>query len=535
MRSLTRKLLVFTIGFTLLALPALAAESDVTKVNEKEYGPEYFYAIEGEVYGQAAPGIESVLVNGQEISFDKNLIFRSKVSLKEGEKYLTVETRYKGLRFIKKYLVIRHPKAQKTFKVHLPQKEFTDIIAKREAAAAKQTTTSTVRRRVARRTTTTRPKPKPAPTLKEVLKKTASPEVVKVTTPEAPPEPKVARKSLRQRIADWFASRFGRRRVSTEEAVGIMESEAREIIQKEAVIIVKRDAPEIIKAESRKFIEKEAPKIVREEARDLLKEKYPDKEILALLKEEAPKILQKEIEKVIERDLPAGKGLSIIKAEIQKIVNKEAPKVIEREARRIIASRMPTAEVIAIVEKRSAAIIEAEVRAIIDKDALWKIAKDAVVIEALKVISKDELRKLAKDTVVKKALDSVDEAALQKEAARILEKDAKKYIEKYASKIISDSAKKLIDEKVKAMRQPLKAKGPKFLTPTGEWAEYDLVIELEPNRLLLIKRVDGRYVGNLFTVDSRIWMPLKEITYQEFKDLLEKGKIPEAYEPLKSG
>jgi hypothetical protein len=517
----------------LLTLPGLTATTEETKVNGKKYGPEYFYAIEGEVYGQAAPGIEAVLVNGKEIPFDKNLIFRSKVSLGEGQKYLTVETRYKGLRFIKKYLVIRHPKAQKTFKVHLPQKEFTKIIERREAVAAKQKTTTTRRRRVAKRPPPRPEKPKPAPTLKEILEKVTTPEIVKVETPETPAVKEV-RKPLRQRIADWFASRFGRRRVSTGEAIGIMESEAREIIEKEAVIIVKRDAPEIIRTESRKFIEKEAPKIVRKEARDLLKEKYPDEEILALLKEEAPKILEKEIEKVIERDLPAGQGLSIIKKEIQKIVNKEAPKVIEQEARRIISSRMPTAEVIAIVEKRSAAIIEAQVRAIIDKDALWKIAKDAVINEALKAVNKDELRKVAKDTVIKKALNSVDEAALQKEATRILEKEAKKHIETYASKIINDSARKLIEEKVKAMRRPLKAKGPKFLTPSGEWAEYDLVIELEPNRLLLIKRVNGRYVGNLFTVDTRIWMPLKEISYQEFKDLLEKGKIPKVYKPLKS-
>ncbi len=94
----------------------------------REYGPEYFFAIEGEVYGQAAPGVQAVYVNDRPVKIDKNLNFSTKVSLKEGEEYLSIVTLYKGLRFTKKYLVIRHPKAPKTFKIHVPEQEFQQII-----------------------------------------------------------------------------------------------------------------------------------------------------------------------------------------------------------------------------------------------------------------------------------------------------------------------------------------------------------------------------------------------------------------------
>ena len=94
----------------------------------KEYGPEYFFAIQGEVSGQAAPGVQAVNVNGKPVRIDENLNFQVRVTLVEGEKYLAIETRYKGLSFTKKYLVIRHPKASKTFKIHVPKSEFQKMI-----------------------------------------------------------------------------------------------------------------------------------------------------------------------------------------------------------------------------------------------------------------------------------------------------------------------------------------------------------------------------------------------------------------------
>jgi hypothetical protein len=138
MRS-TRLLLLCLLTFFFLNQAGLAQEvSELGKYRGKEYGPEYFSAIKGEVYGQAAPGVQAVLVNHKRVKTDKNLNFRTTVSLKKGQKYLEIETRYRGLRFIKRYLVIRHPKAKKTFKIHVPKKEFQKIISKAKKAPARK-------------------------------------------------------------------------------------------------------------------------------------------------------------------------------------------------------------------------------------------------------------------------------------------------------------------------------------------------------------------------------------------------------------
>lgn len=108
--------------------------SELEKYSGKDYGPEYFYAIDGEIYGQAAPGVEAVYVNGKPVQVDVDLSFKTKVSLKKGEKYLTIETRYLGLSFVKKYLVIRHPKVEKSFTIHVPKQEFQKIIETKPVA-----------------------------------------------------------------------------------------------------------------------------------------------------------------------------------------------------------------------------------------------------------------------------------------------------------------------------------------------------------------------------------------------------------------
>lgn len=148
----TGLLLLSLLAFFLFSTPSFAAEiSELEKYKGKEYGPEYFFAIQGEVYGQAAPGVQAVYVNNKRVQIGKDLIFRTKVNLKKGQKHLTIETRYKGLRFIKKYLVIRHPAAPKTFKIHVPKKEFQKIISKAKPAPKKK-------RKIVKK-----PKPKPKP------------------------------------------------------------------------------------------------------------------------------------------------------------------------------------------------------------------------------------------------------------------------------------------------------------------------------------------------------------------------------------
>ncbi|MBI5399575.1 hypothetical protein HZB07_03035 [Candidatus Saganbacteria bacterium] len=124
-------ILISLLVFFSLANLAGADIGEYSKNIESDYGPEYFFAIEGDVSGQAAPGVQSVRVNGRPITINSDLTFYVHVSLRKGEKYLTIETRYKNLNFTKKYLVIRHPKAPKSFKIDLPQQEFKKIISPR--------------------------------------------------------------------------------------------------------------------------------------------------------------------------------------------------------------------------------------------------------------------------------------------------------------------------------------------------------------------------------------------------------------------
>jgi hypothetical protein len=123
---------------TLLFPHSLSFSEEPVTVKGKTYGPEYFFPISGDISGQAAPGVQSVFVNGKRVKVDSSLNFKSAVKLKKGEKYLTIETRYKGLNFIKKYLVIRHPKVKKTFTIAVPQKEFKEIVEKKEPVVVEE-------------------------------------------------------------------------------------------------------------------------------------------------------------------------------------------------------------------------------------------------------------------------------------------------------------------------------------------------------------------------------------------------------------
>ncbi len=137
------------LGFIIsLAFTCLAQSNDYESQIAKDYGPEYFFAIQGEVQGQAAPGVKSVKINGRDVAVNKDLTFNARVTLADGQKYLTIETLYQGLRFTKKYLVIRHPKAPKVFKLNIPQTEFKKIVTRK----------TPVKRRIVKK-----PKPKPKP------------------------------------------------------------------------------------------------------------------------------------------------------------------------------------------------------------------------------------------------------------------------------------------------------------------------------------------------------------------------------------
>jgi poly-D-alanine transfer protein DltD len=81
-----------------------------------------FPPIAGEIYGQAAPGVRAISVNGKPVKFDAAQNFKATVSLKAGERYLVLRVNYGDLRIVKKYLILRKP-AVKSFKVFVPKEK----------------------------------------------------------------------------------------------------------------------------------------------------------------------------------------------------------------------------------------------------------------------------------------------------------------------------------------------------------------------------------------------------------------------------
>jgi hypothetical protein len=115
--------LIFTFSF-LICQPSLAA----TQEDIKKFPP-----VSGEIFGQAAAGVRSVLVNGKTVPFDANQNFRTDVKLRAGEKYLTLTINYENLRIIKKYLILRRSAITK-FKVQVTKEKIEKSIQ-----AAKET------------------------------------------------------------------------------------------------------------------------------------------------------------------------------------------------------------------------------------------------------------------------------------------------------------------------------------------------------------------------------------------------------------
>ena len=104
------KKIAFAILFLFLFsnLPCLAQIPTYEIVNGKKYEAAYFFPISGEVYGQAASGVSTVLINGEKAPIDSDGNFKANVSLAQDQKYILVETHYQGLKFIKKYLMLFH-------------------------------------------------------------------------------------------------------------------------------------------------------------------------------------------------------------------------------------------------------------------------------------------------------------------------------------------------------------------------------------------------------------------------------------------
>lgn len=105
----------------ILLLCLSAAAIAVSKSDIKKFPP-----VSGEIYGQAAPGVRSISINGKPVSFDAGQNFRALVNLKAGEKYLILRINYENLRIIKKYLIVRREKVK--FKVYVPKEKIEKAI-----------------------------------------------------------------------------------------------------------------------------------------------------------------------------------------------------------------------------------------------------------------------------------------------------------------------------------------------------------------------------------------------------------------------
>ena len=77
---------------------------------------------------------------------------------------------------------------------------------------------------------------------------------------------------------------------------------------------------------------------------------------------------------------------------------------------------------------------------------------------------------------------------------------------------------------------PLKSLPPHLSAAIGQ-AGYDLIWELAPGKILLVKTDNGIYSGYLYDVKLEYWVPLQQITSKELRDLLESGKAPASYKP----
>lgn len=124
--SKTAKTIFFACKSWLILSTAIALvfiSSAIAANSTDKYGEEYFHAIEGEVSGQTAPGVEAVYINGKHVTVNDDLSYSALVALEEGQKYLTIETRYQDMSYTKKYLVARHPDSTKGFKILIPKKD----------------------------------------------------------------------------------------------------------------------------------------------------------------------------------------------------------------------------------------------------------------------------------------------------------------------------------------------------------------------------------------------------------------------------
>jgi len=102
-----------------------------SKADIKKFPP-----VAGEIYGNAAPGVKSITVNGKPVKIGAEQSFVSLVNLKAGEKYLVLRINYEGLTIIKKYLILRR-EAIKKFKVFVAKENIEKMAQEAKAREGK--------------------------------------------------------------------------------------------------------------------------------------------------------------------------------------------------------------------------------------------------------------------------------------------------------------------------------------------------------------------------------------------------------------
>ncbi len=556
--------LILTLLFSLFTLipSSLAAETDdFIMYAGKKYDSSYFFAIQGEVAGQAAPGVQYVYVNAKPVKLKSDRSFVAKVKLKKGQKYLVIDTKYQGLRFIKKYLVIRHPKVQKTFKIKIPEKEFRKIIKPKKTITKKKPAPKKKPKRVVRRKPVKKKvAKKPAPKLKPKPKAAAVPSTV---FPEKPIKP-LEEKSAWQKFINWVTGFFPTKEV--------LMAEEGEIIEAEPTVIMEEDIRRIVEAESKKYLSKNlskrelqkiiataakdliskhfpkgatsdilrseareiikaeakriVPDLVRKNAQEIIRKELSEEKIIKALQEEAPKILEREIKKIIARDVPAGEGIKIAQREIRRLIKEEAPDFIEKEIKKIIAKDLPPGKVDKLIEAKAIYLVELHLKKKLDKDLFWDIALQAIQRDAMNAIDKDKLWEVAKTTVERESLKSINKATLQKVAEQTVQKETAKLVKQQFAAIVKEQMRQAIEYQMYADQKARQITMPDVATRDPRWPGYDLIVELEPGKILLVKRVNGKFYGHIYSQKENIWVALQEINYKELKDLLDKGKAP---------
>ena len=567
--------IILTLSFSLFTLipSSFAAETDdFVMYAGKKYDSSYFFAIEGEVAGQAAPGVQYVYVNAKPVKLNADRSFVAKVKLAEGQKYLVIDTKYQGLRFIKKYLVIRHPKVQKTFKIKIPEKEFKKIIQPKQPVAQKKPAPKKPAPKVVKKRPVKPPAKKAAkkPEVK-LTPKTEAAAVPPTLFKEKPIKPR-EEKSAWQKFINWVMGFFPSKEVQVAQEPEKETFEEGEIIEAEPIVALEEDIRKIVEAESQKYLnkklsKKDLQKIIAEAARDLIKKHFPEgvtrdilkseardilkaeakrivpdlvkknaqdvirkelseEKIITALQKEAPIILEREIKKIIARDVPTGEGIKIAQREIRRLIKEEAPDYIEKEIQKIIAKDLPPGKVDKIIEARALYLVELHLKKKLDKDLFWDIALQAIQRDAMNAIDKDKLWEVAKTTVERESLKSMNKAALQKVAAQTVQKETAKLVKQQFAAIVKQQMQEAIAYQMYADQKARQITMPDVTTRDPRWPGYDLIVELEPGKILLVKRVNGKFYGQIYSQKENIWVALQEINYQELKDLLEKGKAP---------